>query len=67
MSSLQRVVIADFSRMLTAHVVTEAGNRCTATHVSAQPLPANPAAMLTAAPEKLRTNAAHVVAKERVA
>jgi hypothetical protein len=67
MSSPEGMVIADFSRMLTAHVVTEAENRCTATHaaahVSAQPLPANPTAMLTATPDKPRANVAHVVAK----
>ncbi|MFC3894608.1 hypothetical protein ACFOWZ_24270 [Lentzea rhizosphaerae] len=68
MSSLEGMVIADFSRMLTAgHVVTEVGNRGTATHTaaraSAEPLPANPATMLAAASEKPRTNVAHAVAK----
>ena len=34
MNSLQGMVIADFSRMLTTTHVTEAGIRCTATHIA---------------------------------
>ncbi|MCP2246858.1 hypothetical protein LX86_005615, partial [Lentzea aerocolonigenes] len=51
MSSLERMVIADFSRIpATVHVVAEAENHCTATHAaaraSAEPLPVNPATAL---------------------
>lgn len=68
MNSLEGMVIADFSRALAAErVVTEAGDHYTATHaaarISAEPLPANPAAMLATAPQKPRTNAAHIVTK----
>jgi hypothetical protein len=64
MSSLEGMVIADFSRMLTAgHVVTEVGNRGTATHAaartSAEPLPANPATALA----KLKPTITNVVTK----